>query len=104
MNNGLYDVCIVGRLGHVGLPLGISLACSGKRVMLYDINEKAIQTVSQGKMPFIEAGAEDSLKSVLGKSLFISSSKEVISESYFVIIVIGTPVDEHPQYHTSFLM
>jgi len=95
MNNGLYDVCIVGRLGHVGLPLGISLACSGKRVMLYDINEKAIQTVSQGKMPFMEAGAEDSLKSVLGKSLFISSSKEVISESYFVIIVIGTPVDEH---------
>ena len=95
MKNRLYDVCIVGGLGHVGLPLGISLACSGKRVMLYDINEKAIQTVSQGKMPFMEAGAEDSLKSVIGKSLFISSNKEVISESHFVIIVIGTPVDEH---------
>lgn len=95
MKNGLYDVCIVGGLGHVGLPLGISLACSGKRVMLYDIDEKAIQTVSQGKMPFMEAGAEDIIKDVLGKSLFISSNKEVISESYFVIIVIGTPVDEH---------
>jgi len=95
MKNELNDVCIVGGLGHVGLPLGISLACSGKRVMLYDINEKAIQTVSQGKMPFMEAGAEDCLKSVLGKSLFISSNKEVISDSYFVIIVIGTPVDEH---------
>jgi UDP-N-acetyl-D-mannosaminuronic acid dehydrogenase len=95
MKNGLYDVCIVGGLGHVGLPLGISLARSGKRVMLYDIDERAIHTVFQGKMPFMEAGAEELLKDVLEKSLFISSNKEVISESYFVIIVIGTPVDEH---------
>jgi len=95
MKNSLYDVCIVGGLGHVGLPLGISLAHLGKKVMLYDINEKTIQTLSQGKMPFIEVGAEEMLKDVLGKSLFITPNKEVISDSYFVIIVIGTPVDEH---------
>jgi len=95
MKNSLYDVCIVGGVGHVGLPLGISLAHLGKKVMLYDINERAIQTVSQGKMPFTEAGAEEILEQVLEKSLFISCNKEVISDSYFVIIVIGTPVDEH---------
>lgn len=95
MKKNLYDVCIVGGLGHVGLPLGISLAQSGKQVVLYDINQKAIDTVSKGKMPFIEAGAEDILKNVLGKSLFISYNKETISESYFVVVVIGTPVDEH---------
>ena len=74
MKNRVYDVCIIGGLGHVGLPLGISLAGSGKRVMLYDINEKSIQTVSQGKMPFMEAGAEEFLKDVLGRSLFLSLS------------------------------
>ena len=95
MKKNLYDVCIVGGLGHVGLPLGISLAQSGKQVVLYDINQKAIDTVSKGKMPFIEAGAEYILKNVLGKSLFISYNKETISESYFVVVVIGTPVDEH---------
>ncbi len=95
MKKNLYDVCVVGGLGHVGLPLCISLAQSGKRVVLYDIKQKAIDTVSQGKMPFIEAGAEDILKNVLGKSLFISDKKGAISESYFVVIVIGTPVDEH---------
>jgi len=102
MKNRLYDVCIVGGLGHVGLPLGILLAQSGEKVMLYDINEKSIQTVSQGKMPFIEVGAEKILKDVLEKSLFISSNKGVISESHFVIIVIGTPVDEHlnPKFTT----
>lgn len=90
-----YDICIIGGLGHVGLPLGISFADSGKRVVLYDINQKVIDIVSQGKMPFIETGAEDVLKKVLGKTLFISSDKKVISDSYFVVIVIGTPVDEH---------
>lgn len=90
-----YDICIVGGLGHVGLPLGISFAASGERVILYDINKKAIDTVSEGKMPFVEAGAEEVLKKVLGKTLFISSDKNVISDSYFVVIVIGTPVDEH---------
>jgi len=95
MVENLYDVCIVGGLGHVGLPLGISFADSGKRVILCDISQKAIDIVSQGKMPFIEAGAEVVLKKALGKTLFISSDKRVISDSYFVVIVIGTPVDEH---------
>jgi UDP-N-acetyl-D-mannosaminuronic acid dehydrogenase len=95
MKKNSYDICIVGGLGHVGLPLGISFADSGKRVVLYDINQKTIDIVSQGKMPFIETGAEDVLRKVLGKTLFISSDKKVISGSYFVVIVIGTPVDEH---------
>src|SRR5208337_4869446 len=68
-----YDICIVGGLGHVGLPLGISFADLGQRVVLYDINEKAIDIVSRGKMPFVEVGAEEMLKKVLGKTLFISS-------------------------------
>jgi UDP-N-acetyl-D-mannosaminuronic acid dehydrogenase len=95
MENAVYDVCVVGGLGHVGLPLGISLANAGKKVVLYDINEKARSIVLQGKMPFVEAGAEELLKRVLNKKLFVSSDKKVISDSYFVVIVIGTPVDEH---------
>lgn len=95
MNKNAYDVCIVGGLGHVGLPFGISLAAAGKKVVLYDINQAAIDTVSQGKMPFLEMGAEETLKNVLDKTLFLSSDKSVISDSYFVVIVIGTPVDEH---------
>jgi UDP-N-acetyl-D-mannosaminuronic acid dehydrogenase len=95
MKKSPYEVCIVGGAGHVGLPLGISLAQSGKQVVLYDIDQKAIDTVSQRKIPFMEPGAEDALKDVLGKHLFISSDKQSISDSHFVIVVIGTPVDEH---------
>lgn len=95
MKSFKYDVCIVGGLGHVGLPLGISLAKSGKKVILFDINKSAADIVSQGKVPFMEKGAEEILKEVIEKTLFISSDGQVISDSYFVIIVIGTPVDEH---------
>jgi len=95
MNKSIYDACIVGGLGHVGLPLGILLADAGKKVVLYDIDETAMKTVSQGKLPFLEAGAEEILKNVLDKTLFLSSDKKVVSDSYYVFIVIGTPVDEH---------
>ena len=95
MKKSRYDVCIVGGLGHVGLPLGISFAHAGKRVVLYDTNEGFRDMVSRGKMPFLEAGAEEMLKKVLDETLFVSSEKQVIQESHFVIIAIGTPVDEH---------
>jgi len=89
------DVCVIGGLGHVGLPLGISFAEAGKQVVLYDINERAAETVSSGKMPFLEIGAEETLNKVLGKTLSISTDPNVISEASFVVVVIGTPVDEH---------
>jgi UDP-N-acetyl-D-mannosaminuronic acid dehydrogenase len=100
MKKNSYDVCIVGGLGHVGLPLGISLAQSGRKVVLYDINKEVMDTFTQGEMPFMEKGAEEILKEVLEKNLFVSSDRQLISNSYFVVIVIGTPVDEHlnPQF------
>ena len=90
-----YDICIVGGCGRVGLPLGISFAKSGKKVVLYDINQEAVDIVSRGVMPFIEEGSEKVLKKVLGHNLSLSSDKNVITESHFIIITIGTPVDEH---------
>ena len=94
-----YDVCIVGGLGHVGLPLGISFAQSGKKVVLYDINEKTIDIVSRGEMPFMESGAQEPLKETINKTLFISSDRTVISRSQYVILTIGTPIDEHLNPH-----
>ncbi|HSB03686.1 MAG TPA: nucleotide sugar dehydrogenase [Thermodesulfobacteriota bacterium] len=100
MRNPLYEICIVGGLGHVGLPLGLLFTKSGKRVVLYDLNQRAMDVVSQGKMPFMEQGAEKILQEVLNNKLFLSSDKKAIAESHFVIVCIGTPVDEHlnPQF------
>ena len=41
-----YDICIVGGLGHVGLPLGVVFASKGLSVCLHDINDKTAKIKS----------------------------------------------------------
>jgi UDP-N-acetyl-D-mannosaminuronic acid dehydrogenase len=90
------DICIVGGLGHVGLPLGIMFATKGLKVSLYDIDKKSAEKVKRGEMPFVEYGAEERLKQVLATgTLDISDNLECVSNSRYVIITIGTPVDEY---------
>lgn len=95
-----YDVVIIGGAGHIGLPLGIAFAGAGKQTVLYDLNIKTLETIADGKMPFLESGAESVLKTVIHKTLHVSDQKKVVAQSKFVVVVIGTPVDEHlnPQF------
>ena len=90
------DICIVGGAGHVGLPLALVFASVGQRVILYDLNAAALDTIAAGKMPFIEYGAEPLLEQALGeKRLLFSSDPKDIGRAQNVIVAIGTPVDEY---------
>ncbi len=90
------DVCIIGGCGHVGLPLGILLAQKGRRVGLFDINNEAIDKIKTGSIPFMEEGAEPILRTVLDNGLLtFSDSPEMIRDTAVIIMIIGTPVDEH---------
>lgn len=92
----MYDICVIGGCGHVGLPLSIALADRGKKVIVYDINTESVNTVRQGNMPFHEKGTGEVLQKVLADgTLKLSVSPNVISDSEIVIMIIGTPVDEH---------
>src|SRR3989338_6277543 len=91
-----YDLVIIGGLGHVGLPLGITFAEKGLKVCLYDIDKNKGEIVKKGKMPFIEYGAQEILEKVLKEQkLFVSYDVKDISKTKYVIVTIGTPVDEH---------
>jgi UDP-N-acetyl-D-mannosaminuronic acid dehydrogenase len=90
------DICIIGGCGHVGLPLGLAFADKGKKVVLCDINTKAIEAVNAGRMPFKEDGADAILKRVLqNKKLYATDDPEVTRKSSAIVVVLGTPVDEH---------
>jgi UDP-N-acetyl-D-mannosaminuronic acid dehydrogenase len=93
--NAELDVVVVGGCGHVGLPLGLALAESGLRVVLYDTSADAVATVERGVMPFEEPGAAELLGTVLHSRLTATTDPSVISQTACVIVVIGTPVDEH---------
>jgi UDP-N-acetyl-D-mannosaminuronic acid dehydrogenase len=80
----------------VGLPLAIAFADRGLRVGIYDINQAAVDTVMGGDLPFQEAGATDALaRALAGGRLHASTDPSIISASEAVVVVIGTPVDEH---------
>jgi len=80
----------------VGLPLGMALADQGQNVVLYDINEPVIEKVNKGVVPFKENGAEEVLGRVLGsKKLLATNDSKVVADAKTVVMVIGTPVDEH---------
>jgi len=90
------DVAIVGGCGRVGLPLGLAFARSGLKVALYDIRADAVDAVNAGVMPFVEPGAPEVLSATRDAGLlFASLDPAVVAEAEHVIIVIGTPIDEH---------
>lgn len=90
------DVVVIGGGGHVGLPLAIGFASRGLRTAIYDISPKAVESVHAGIVPFIEPGAEEALRTALDAGLLTASTDAaVISEAENVVVVIGTPVDEH---------
>ncbi|HYB14526.1 MAG TPA: nucleotide sugar dehydrogenase [Streptosporangiaceae bacterium] len=90
------DVVIVGGCGHVGLPLALALADRGANVGIYDISQASVDTVNAGRMPFAESGADMVLHRVLRAGrLRASAEPAIVATAESVVVVIGTPVDEH---------
>jgi UDP-N-acetyl-D-mannosaminuronic acid dehydrogenase len=90
------DVAVIGGCGHVGLPLAIAFADRGARVVIFDLSEEAAATVNAGRLPFDEPGAGPVLeRAVAGGRLRASTDGAVVGTAEHVVVVIGTPVDEH---------
>jgi len=90
------DVVIIGGCGRVGLPLGIALADRGLAVTLYDINERAVGVVNSSTLPFDEEGAADKLTRAVGTGrLRATTDPASVAAAEHVIVIVGTPVDEH---------
>ena len=90
------DAVLIGGCGHVGLPLGIALADRGASVLLYDTSESAVKLVNDAVMPFQEPGAEPMLeRAVAAGRLRAGTDPAMVGQAETVIVVLGTPVDEH---------
>lgn len=90
------DVVIVGGCGRVGLPLGLALASRGLSVVLYDLNAEAVEQVNASRMPFVEEGAEQLLGEVTRAGrLRATTAAASVGTAEYLIVVVGTPVDEH---------
>ncbi|CAA9253382.1 MAG: UDP-glucose/GDP-mannose dehydrogenase [uncultured Acidimicrobiales bacterium] len=86
---------MIGGCGRVGLPLGLAFADRGLRVTLFDINPAAVADVAAGRLPFDEPGAAEVMARVVGHTLDATTDPACVALAEHVVIVVGTPVDEH---------
>ena len=89
------EITIIGGAGHVGLPLALAFTESGRRVLVHDTDQAALERIAGGALPFVEHDAGPRLEKALKEDrLAVSSSLEDVPAGGTVVITIGTPVDE----------
>ncbi len=89
------DVVVLGGGGHVGLPLSLAFAQAGLTVGIYDTNQDTLDRIAAGEMPFMEAGADELLRTLLPTGrLAFGADGSMIGRTDQLVVVIGTPVDE----------
>ena len=89
-------ISIIGGAGHIGLPLALAFSQKNLKIHLIDKNKKNLNLIQNNKMPFLEIGAEKILNRGLKKKLFsFENNLNFMLESKFIIICIGTPINNH---------
>ena len=87
-------IAVIG-IGRVGLPLALVFAKAGYKVFGVDTNRMLLNKLKTGRMPFRERGAGELLRQQLNKNFVPTNNSTVISQCHFIILTLGTPVDEN---------
>ncbi len=83
-------------LGRVGLPLALSFADRGVRVLGIDHDPAVLSALRSGRMPFEESGTQEMLERVLaGGRLELAERAVEAARSDDIVITIGTPSFSH---------
>ena len=89
------DVSVIG-IGRVGLPLALSFADRGLRVIAIERDPARLAAVREGRMPFDEPGCQELLDRVGGTDRLELSDKVVdAAGAQSIVITIGTPSFSH---------
>jgi UDP-N-acetyl-D-mannosaminuronic acid dehydrogenase len=87
-----YDVSVIG-LGRVGLPLAISFAERGLRVLGVDNDPERLSAIRDGRMPFEETGMQELLDRA--GPLDVSDRAGDAARAQHIVITLGTPSFSH---------
>jgi UDP-N-acetyl-D-mannosaminuronic acid dehydrogenase len=89
------DVSVIG-LGRVGLPLALSFADRGLRVVGVDRDRDRLAALKDGRMPFHEEGADERLKRVRDQGLLTFSEHAAdAAAAESIVLTVGTPSFSH---------
>lgn len=82
------SVCVVG-LGYIGLPTAAFIASKGVKVTGVDVNQKFVDSINRGEVPFVEPGFDELLRDVVEKGLLVAQAEQVPADAY--IVCVPTP-------------
>ena len=77
-------------LGKLGLPCALAIDSKGHEVWGYDINPEVSEILETKKLPYLEEGAEDLLKT---HNINYGSIKDVVKRTDIIFVPIQTPHD-----------
>jgi UDP-N-acetyl-D-mannosaminuronic acid dehydrogenase len=88
-------ISVIG-LGRVGLPLALSFADKGLRVLGVDHDPRVLESLRAGRMPFTEAGTQELLDRVQAAGrLELADRAADAARAQDIVITIGTPSFSH---------
>jgi UDP-N-acetyl-D-mannosaminuronic acid dehydrogenase len=95
------SVAVVG-LGRVGLPLALAFADRGLHVIGVERERAIIDSVSDGRMPFREPGADELLERVLASGhLELTAAAPEAARADHIVLTLGTPAYENVEIDVS---
>ncbi len=90
-------------LGYVGLPLAVQKAKAGYKTIGFDIQEKKVQWVNEGRNYISDIEDSDLKKMVKEGKLKATSDYSFINGINVVCICVPTPLDNHQQPDLSYI-
>jgi len=82
-------ISIVGGGGRAGLPLALSLAEAGHKIIIVDKDEDKVSKINMRIMPFHEKDADEALQKYSLEELSAEVGNEKILGSDICILIIG---------------
>lgn len=104
MYSYIVNITVVGGGGRAGLPLALSLAEIGHKVVIIDKDKDKVNKINKRVMPFYEKNAEETLRKLSADGLSATMQNEKILESDVCILIIGTPVNNDGTPSTNILL
>ncbi|CAG7632495.1 UDP-glucose dehydrogenase family protein [Paenibacillus allorhizosphaerae] len=95
-------VTVIGT-GYVGLTTGASLAYLNHEVTCVDTDDRKVEQLSQGIMPFYEPGLHELIHMRPDHIRFTSSAWEAVMDADVVFFAVGTPANEDGSPNLTFL-
>jgi UDPglucose 6-dehydrogenase len=95
-------ISVVG-LGKLGLPLAVSFASRGFRVLGIDINNSLIEALNRGVSPIVEPHLQETLSKYRRQMSFSTNAYSAMSHSNVTIILVATPSDSWGCFSNKYL-